>query len=80
MGRYILRFTGGGRRPSADMKRLREDPKLTVLDDSAHMFLVEGSEEQVRRVVGSMPGWSWSPERAIRLPDSRPKPRRGPER
>ncbi|MBN1834961.1 MAG: hypothetical protein JW820_03865 [Spirochaetales bacterium] len=78
MGRYVLRFTGAGPGPSADRERVRRNPRLTVLDDSVRMLLVEGSEEQVKKVVGSMPGWSWSPERTLRLPDRRPKPRRGP--
>jgi hypothetical protein len=41
------------------------------------MLLVEASEERVKEVIGSMPGWTWSPERMIRLPDPRPKPRHG---
>jgi hypothetical protein len=79
MGRYILRFTGTGPRPAADVKRIRCAAKLTVLDDSARMLLVEASEERVKEVISSMPGWSWSPERTIRLPDSRPRPRRRPK-
>ena len=79
MGRYILRFTGTGAKPAADVKRIRSASKLTVLDDSARMLLVEASQERVREVISSMPGWTWTPERTIRLPDSRPRPRRKPK-
>jgi hypothetical protein len=77
--RYILRFTGKGPKPEADVKCIRAAPKLTVIDDSPRMLLVEASEEHVRRMISSMPGWTWSPERTIRLPDSRPRPRRKPK-
>jgi hypothetical protein len=79
MGRYILRYVGTGPRPAADVQRIRAAPELAVLDDSLRMMLVEASEGELAKVMGSMPGWTWSPERAIRLPDPRPKPRRGPE-
>jgi hypothetical protein len=79
MGRYILRFTGTGPKPALDVKRIRATPKLTVLDDSTRMMLVEASEKHIEKMIATMPGWSWSPERTIRLPDSRPKPRRTPK-
>jgi hypothetical protein len=79
MGKYILRYVGTGPRPVADVQRIRAVQELTVLDDSSRMLLIEASEERVKEVVGSMPGWTWSPERTIRLPDPRPKPRRGPK-
>jgi hypothetical protein len=79
MGKYILRYVGTGPRPAADVQRIRAVQELTVLDDSSRMLLIEASEERVKEVVGSMPGWTWSPERMIRLPDPRPKPRRGPK-
>jgi hypothetical protein len=79
MGMYILRYIGTGPRPAADVQRIRAVPELTVLDDSSRMMLVEASEQQLTKVMGSMPGWTWSPERRIHLPDPRPKPRRGPK-
>ena len=80
MGRYIVRYAGQGLRPSADVQRIRAVPGLTVLDESSRMMLVEGSEKRLKELMGSLPGWSWSPERTIRLPDHRPKPRREPKR
>jgi hypothetical protein len=79
MGRYIVRYVGTGPRPAADVQRIRAAQELTVLDDSPRMFLVEASEAQLHKLIGSMPGWTWSPERMIRLPDPRPKPSRGPK-
>lgn len=79
MGRYILRFTGTGAKPAADVKRIRAAPRVTVIDDSGRMLLVESTEERVKEVVAAMSGWSWSPERTIRLPDLRPKPCRKPK-
>ena len=74
-----MRYTGEGLKPAADVQRLRSTPQLTVLDDSARMMLVEASEESLKEVMGSLPGWTWSPERTIRLRDPRHKPRRGPQ-
>jgi len=74
-----VRWVGEGLRPAADVQRLRASPQLTVLDDSARMMLVETSEESLKEVMGALPGWTWSPERTIRLRDPRPKPRRGPQ-
>jgi hypothetical protein len=79
MGRYILRFTGKGPRPAADVKRIRAAVRLQVLDESPRMLLVETSEERIREVISSLPGWSWTQERTIRLPDTRPRPLRKPE-
>jgi hypothetical protein len=77
MGRYIVRYVGEGLRPSADVQRIRAAPGLKVLDDSSRMLLVEGSPKSLKGLMGSLPGWTWVPERSIRLPDPRPKPRRG---
>ncbi len=80
MARFIVRYIGTGPRPASDVERIRATEELTVIDESSsRMLLVEASEERVKEIVGSLPGWIWSPERTIRLPDPRPKPRRGPK-
>ena len=80
MARFIVRYVGTGPRPASDVERIRAVEELTVIDDSSsRMLLVEASEERVKEVMASMSGWIWSPERTIRLPDPRPKPRRGPK-
>jgi hypothetical protein len=65
-------------RPGADVKRIRAAPGLTVLDDTPRMMLVEAGARSLESLIGSMPGWTCTPERAIPLPDPRPRPRRGP--
>lgn len=79
MGRFILRFTGCGAVPAADVARIKAAKRLTVLEASARMLLVEAGEQEVAHMVESLEGWSCSPERAVRLPDLRPKPRRRPQ-
>lgn len=78
MGRYILRYTGTGRRPAADLRRIRTLPRLTVLEESPRMLLVEAAAEQIRKAITALPGWICSAERTVRLPDTRPRPRRTP--
>jgi hypothetical protein len=79
MGRYIVRYVGEGLRPSADVQRIRAAPGLKVLDDGTQMMLVEASPKSLKNLIGSLPGWIWTPERSIRLPDHRPRPRRRPD-
>jgi hypothetical protein len=78
VGRYIVRYVGEGLRPAADAQRIREAPGVTVLDDGTHMLLVETSPKRLKELMDSLPGWIWTPERSIRLPDPRPRPRRKP--
>jgi hypothetical protein len=75
MARFILRFTGKGPKPRLDVERIRAERRLTVLDESERMVLVEATDEKVVKIVAAMPEWTWSPERTFRLPDSRPRPR-----
>ena len=74
-----MRYVGEGLRPAADVQRIRAAPGLTVLDDSSHMMLVEASAKRLKGLLDSLPDWTWTPERSIRLPDPRPRPRRGPK-
>jgi hypothetical protein len=78
VGRYIVRFAGQGLRPEADAQRIRQAPGLTVLDDSSHMMLVEASAKRLKELMDSLPDWTCTPERSLRLPDPRPRPRRRP--
>jgi len=78
VARYIVRYAGEGLRPAADVQRIRAVPGLTVLDDSSRMMLVEASQKNLKDLMGALPGWTWTPERAIRLPNPRPRPRRKP--
>jgi hypothetical protein len=73
MGRFILRFTGGGAVPEVDLERIRSAQGLTVVDGSSRQFLVQASPETVGRLVETLPGWISSPLRMVPLPDTRPK-------
>jgi len=76
MGRFILRFTGRGPTPEADLAQIRSAPGVTVVDSaSPRMLLVEASPETVAQLAGALPGWTYSREQAIPLPDPRPKVR-----
>ncbi len=73
MDRFILRFKGRGE-TAEDLERIRSAPGVTVLDDAAsRMLLVEASSETVEGLVKSMPGWIFTREQMVRLPDPRPK-------
>ncbi len=77
-GRFILRYRGAGEPPERDVDRIRAVPGAEVVDQSARMLLVEGPADPLKALVDSMPDWIMTAERMIRLPDTRPKIRRGP--
>lgn len=80
MPRFIVRFRGTGPKPAGDVERIRAVPETTVLDDSGRMLLVEASEEELKTLIESMPGWMMTREQMIPLPDPRPRPRHPPQR
>lgn len=76
MGRFILRFTGQGAMPGSDLAQIRSAPGVIVLDStSPRMLLVEASPETVRQLAEALPGWTYSSERTVPLPDPRRKVR-----
>ena len=75
MNRYILRFRGAGRKPAADVERVRALPQTTVLDDSSRMLLVEAPAEELETALKDLPDWSMSEEQTLTLPDPRPRVR-----
>lgn len=76
MGRFILRFRGGGFRLPEDIARIRSERNIRILDDSSsRMVLVEGALEDLKALIEVMPGWVMSEEQIIPLPDPRPKVR-----
>lgn len=80
MKKFILRFRGSVEEPAIDLTRIRQSPRITVLDEaSSRMVLVEGREEDVRQLVESMPDWVAIEERTYQLPDPRAK-LKGPSR
>jgi hypothetical protein len=74
MTRFILRFTGQGVPPEADLTQIRSAPGVTVLDSaSPRMLLVQGSPETLGQLAKALPGWVYNREHAIPVPDPRPK-------
>jgi hypothetical protein len=73
MGRFILRFTGRGTAPGADLQQIRSAPGVTVLDSSSpRMLLVEAAPRTVKQLAEAMPGWIYTREQTVPLPDPRP--------
>lgn len=75
MAKYILRFTGSGAKPAADVALIRKREGLTVLDEAPRMLLVQCAKTRVRQLVEGLDNWVMSEERAVELPSPRPKVR-----
>ncbi len=76
MDRFILRYTGR-EATGKGLEQIRAAKGIRVVEEaSPGMLLVEGAGEAVRRLAESLPGWTYTPERQIPLPDPRPKIRR----
>ena len=75
MGRFILRYEGRGTK-SNDSERIRAAEGVKVVDQAPKMFLVEASAETIRRLAESRPGWTYTPEVEVPLPDPRPRLRK----
>ena len=73
MSRFILRYSGAGTALPELTERLREIAGIKVLDSSARMFLLEGKQPDLDRVVKDLTGWQLIPESFTPLPDPRPK-------
>ena len=81
MEHFILRYTGEGSTPAADLQRLRSLPGLRIVEESGRIVLLETGKQEFENLVSLFPGWVSSPIRAdIELPDPRPMPTRPPRR
>ncbi len=76
MSKYILRFTGAGKKPRADVKKIRRAPVEIVDESSPRMVLVDGSPSAVRELEESLQDWAVIAERKIPLPDTREQVKR----
>ncbi len=79
MGKYILRYTGGGNTPIEDVRQIRAVPSITVLDNSSRMLLVQATETTVRHLLREMTGWVYGPEQTYEIPNPHPKVLRQPK-
>jgi hypothetical protein len=73
MDRFILRFTGQGAMPAADVSRIRAHPDVTVSDTSSRMLLIEATQPAADQLAQQLPDWVCTPERTYPRPDPRPK-------
>ena len=70
MTRYVLRYRGPGRAPTAEVAHIERS--LRVIDRTSGMFLVEGSAPSIRRVMAGLPGWVAAEETTIPVPATHP--------
>jgi hypothetical protein len=75
MKKYILRFTGSGAKPAADVARIRKTEGVTVLDETPRMLLVQCAKTRAKQLVDGLDDWAMSEERTVELPSPRPKVR-----
>jgi hypothetical protein len=69
--RFVLRYSGEGVTPEADIARVLELDDATVVDSSPRMLLVESQAEPLRRLVDTLPDWVMASEQTYALPDTR---------
>lgn len=74
MQRFVLRFTGQGAAPAADLERISTAAGVSVIDTSARMVLVEASAAAGSRLADDLTGWIFVPEQSLPLPDPRRRP------
>ena len=73
MERFIVRFTGEGKPPPEDIRRIRELPQARIIDTSARMLLVEAPLSSLSALARAMPAWTITAEQFVPLPNPRPK-------
>jgi hypothetical protein len=80
MSRFIFRYQGSGPKPEGDVRRVAEDPRTQIVDESSRALLVEGESDPVRELADCMPSWHVTPEETYSIPDPRPHVARPPGR
>ncbi len=76
----MLRYSGEGPKPDADVARVQELSDAVVLDDSSsRMLLVESEPEPLRDLVDALPHWVMGPDMPYEVPDTRKKILRPPD-
>ncbi len=77
--RFVLRYSGEGPKPDADVARLQEVAGAIIVDSSARMLVVEAKPDPLRDVVDALPDWVMGPDMAYDVPDTRKKVLRPPD-
>jgi len=75
MKKYILRFTGSGAKPAADVTRIRKSEGVTIVDEAPRMLLVQCAKTRAKQLVEDLDKWVMSEDRSVVLPNPRPKVR-----
>jgi len=73
MARYVLRYTGTGPVPDADLDRVRA--RTRVVDQAGPTLLVDGTRARVEALTQAMPLWVCAPETVVALAPTRPQVR-----
>lgn len=77
--RFVLRYSGEGPKPDADIARLQELAGAVIVDSSARMLVVEAKAEPLRDVVDALQDWVMGPDVSYDVPDTRKKVLRPPD-
>ncbi len=77
--RFVLRYSGEGPKPAADVARLQELAGAVIVESSARMLVVEAKPEPLRDVVDALPDWVMGPDMSYDVPDTRKKVLRPPD-
>jgi len=77
--RFVLRYSGQGTTPEADVARVQQLDDATVVDSSSRMLLVESHPEPLRRLVDTLPDWVMGSEQSYAVPDTRETVERPPD-
>jgi hypothetical protein len=78
MTRYVLRYTGAGPVPPADVEAVRAAAR--VVDVAGRNLLVEAPERRMRTVAAGLADWVVAPETTVPVPRTRPRVHAGAAR
>lgn len=70
-----MRYRGNGPAPVAEIDRVRSDARLTIVDESPRMLLVETTDAAAESLRSELNGWLISEEQLYAQADPRLKPR-----
>ena len=78
MSRFVIRYRGSGARPEDVVRRIRQMPELSIVDDGGRVLLVEGPEGSLREALGSSTDWLVAAEKTYSVPSPRKRIERPP--
>ena len=69
--RFVLSYKGEGKKPEADVARVKELTDAVVVDSTSRMLLVDCDSEPLRELVDTLPDWVMGPDLTYEVPDTR---------